>query len=109
MISGDENRMRMVLGKYNKISTGVQHLFLLISVVFIAGMTYSVMSADIITLQKSRTEMKKIVTGINKEINSIKIEQAVAAERFLNLEEKQKEFRERTDVGLGKILDRLNK
>lgn len=100
--------MRVLLEKYNSVSNGVQHMFLLIGIVFIAGMTYSVMSADISTLQESKKDMKKIVTGINIEINAIKIEQAVQAERFFNLQKKQKEFRERTDIGLGKILDRLN-
>lgn len=100
--------MRVLLEKYNNISNGVQHFFLLIGIVFVAGMTYSVMSADISTLQESKKDMKKIVTGINIEINAIKIEQAVQAERFLNLQKEQREFRQRTDTGLGKILDRLN-
>lgn len=96
------------LEKYNNVSNGVQHVILFIGVVFAAGVTYSVMSADIIELQAAKVEIGDDIKNINKKINIIKIEQAVAATQFKNLEKEQREFRKRTDRGLEKILDRLN-
>lgn len=98
-----------LLDKYNEVSNGMQHAFLLIGIVFIAGMTYSVMSADISTLKESKDEMRHAINAINEKITTITIEQAVQTESFNNMEEKQREFRQRTDAGLEKILDRLNR
>ncbi len=99
----------MPFSKFNALSPIIQHIIQLGAAFVFVVVAYVTMTRDIEVLQAGALEDKKNAEEMTATVNAIKTEQAVIKENLRGEAEKAREFRERADKTLDRILEKLDK
>ncbi len=99
----------MPFSKFNALSPVIQHMIQMGAAFVFVVVAYVTMARDIEVLQAGALEDKKSAEKLTATVNAIKTEQAVIKENIRGEAEKAREFRERADKTLDRILEKLDK